>query len=234
MQDAENAGIEKREAGDVRWISEVQGMVYQDWDALKMEYVTTKTSYAKLAEKYGISISQIKIVAARDGWTKERKKFAADVQQKAYKKACSHEADRLARLIAATTGAIDVAMRAISDDEQFNRYLVERREKYVTPVLACEKDGGEDADVQLVTERQWTEERTYQKVDTRALKDLTGVLKDLTGLVRDLYGIPTQAQAEAQRIAAERLELDRKKAEEGSTDTHAELEIVGLPEEYRR
>lgn len=44
-------------------------MVYQDWDALKMEYVTTKTTYAKLAEKYGISISQIKIVAARDGWT---------------------------------------------------------------------------------------------------------------------------------------------------------------------
>ena len=67
-----------------------------------------------------------------------------------------------------------------------------------------------------------------------ALKDLTGVLKDLTGLVRDLYGIPTQAQAEAQRIAAERLELDRKKAEDGSTDTHAELEIVGLPEEYKR
>ena len=86
----------------------------------------------------------------------------------------------------------------------------------------------------LVTERQWIEERTYQKVDTKALKDLTGVLKDLTGLVRDLYGIPTQAQAEAQRIAAERLELDRKKAEDGSTDTHAELEIVGLPEEYKR
>ena len=94
------------------------GMVYQDWDALKMEYVTTKTTYAKLAEKYGISISQIKIVAARDGWTNERKKFTARVQQKAYRKACNHEADRLARLITATTGAIDVAMRAIGDDEQ--------------------------------------------------------------------------------------------------------------------
>lgn len=204
-------------------------MAHQDWDALKMEYVTTKTSYAKLAEKYGISISQIKIVAARDGWTKERKKFAADVQQKAYKKACSHEADRLARLITATTGAIDVAMRAIGDDEQFNRYLVERREKYAVPVADEAAEDGE-----LLLERQWTEERMYQKVDTKALKDLTGVLKDLTGLVRDLYGIPTQAQAEAQRIAAERLELDRKKAEDGSTDTHAELEIVGLPEEYKR
>lgn len=232
-------------------------MVYQDWDALKMEYVTTKTSYAKLAEKYGISISQIKIVAAREGWTKERKKFASYVQQKAYRKACSHEADRLARLIAATTGAIDVAMRAIDDSEQFNRYLVERREKYIVPVeleagavaadgdwdgrtdgqkVGGASDGGglEGGLPRLVTERQWTEERTYQKVDTKALKDLTGVLKDLTGLVRDLYGIPTQAQAEAQRIAAERLELDRKKAEDGSADTHAELEIVGLPEEYKR
>ena len=95
-------------------------------------------------------------------------------------------------------------------------------------------DGELPPDGKLLLERQWTEERTYQKVDTKALKDLTGVLKDLTGLVRDLYGIPTQAQAEAQRIAAERLELDRKKAEDGSTDTHAELEIVGLPEEYKR
>ena len=209
-------------------------MVYQDWDALKMEYVTTKTTYAKLAEKYGISISQIKIVAARDGWTNERKKFTARVQ-KAYRKACNHEADRLARLITATTGAIDVAMRAIGDDEQFNRYLVERREKYAVPVADEDAEDGElPPDGKLVTERQWIEERTYQKVDTKALKDLTGVLKDLTGLVRDLYGIPTQAQAEAQRIAAERLELDRKKAEDGSTDTHAELEIVGLPEEYKR
>lgn len=210
-------------------------MVYQDWDALKMEYVTTKTTYAKLAEKYGISISQIKIVAARDGWTNERKKFTARVQQKAYRKACNHEADRLARLITATTGAIDVAMRAINDDEQFNRYLVERREKYAVPVADEDAEDGElPPDGKLLLERQWTEERTYQKVDTKALKDLTGVLKDLTGLVRDLYGIPTQAQAEAQRIAAERLELDRKKAEDGSTDTHAELEIVGLPEEYKR
>lgn len=210
-------------------------MAYQDWDAMKTEYVTTKTTYSRLAEKYGVSISQIKIVAAREGWTKERKKFASDVQQKAYKKACSHEADRLARLIAATTGAIDVAMRAINDGEQFNRYLVERREKYAVPVADEDAEDGElPPDGKLVTERQWTEERTYQKVDTKALKDLTGVLKDLTGLVRDLYGIPTQAQAEAQRIAAERLELDRKKAEDGSTDTHAELEIVGLPEEYKR
>ena len=203
-------------------------MVYQDWDALKMEYVTTKTTYAKLAEKYGISISQIKIVAARDGWTNERKKFTARVQQKAYRKACNHEADRLARLITATTGAIDVAMRAIGDDEQFNRYLVERREKYAVPVADEDAEDGElPPDGKLLLERQWTEEQTYQKVDTKALKDLTG-------LVRDLYGIPTQAQAEAQRIAAERLELDRKKSEDGSADTHAELEIVGLPEEYRR
>lgn len=210
-------------------------MAYQDWDAMKTEYVTTKTTYSRLAEKYGVSISQIKIVAAREGWTKERKKFASDVQQKAYKKACSHEADRLARIIQATTGAIDVAMQAISDSEQFNRYLVERREKYAVPVAdEAAEDGELPPDGKLVTERQWVEEQTFRKVDTKALKDLTGVLKDLTGLVRDLYGIPTQAQAEAQRIAAERLELERKKAETGSGGTQETLEIVGLPEEYKR
>ena len=54
---------------------------------------------------------------------------------------------------------------------------------------------------------------------------LTAVLKDLTGLMRDFYNIPTPAQAEAQRIASERLEMDRHKAD-ASNDNLNEIEIV--------
>ena len=74
----------------------------------------------------------------------------------------------------------------------------------------------------------------FAKVDPKALKDLTGVLKDLTGLMRDFYNIPTPAQAEAQRIAAARLELDRKKAEADSTDDGVEVVIKGEAEEWAK
>ena len=50
--------------------------------------------------------------------------------------------------------------------------------------------------------------------------------------MRDFYNIPTPAQAEAQRIAAERLALDKKRAEAGEA-TNTVLEIIGLPEEYK-
>ena len=59
----------------------------------------------------------------------------------------------------------------------------------------------------------------FRKLDTKAIKDMTAVLKDLTALMRDLYNIPTQAQAEAQRIAAERLELEKRKVDAADNDS---------------
>ena len=104
-------------------------------------------------------------------------------------------------------------MEAFEDEKQFNRYII------------SEGIGGGATE---------TTEREFAKVDTKALKDLTGVLKDLTGLMRDFYNIPTPAQAEAQRIAAARLELDRKKAEADSTDDGVEVVIKGEAEEWAK
>ena len=118
-------------------------------------------------------------------------------------------------------------MEAFEDPKQFHRYMVETKEKYGAPI---ELDDGT-----LVDERQWVEERTFAKIDTKALKDLTGVLKDLTGLMRDYYNIPTPAQAEAQRIAAERLEMEKRKAEaDAGTDKAVEVIIRGEAEDWAK
>lgn len=42
------------------------------------------------------------------------------------------------------------------------------------------------------------------------LKMLTAMLKELTGVIRNLYELPTQAEAEAQSLARQRLEGERK------------------------
>lgn len=183
-----------------------------DWKAIKTEYITTRKSLRKLAKEYDISYTCISLHCREEDWVKGRKDYQAKCVSKATQKSANKEVNRLSRLITATTKAIDVAMEAFEDEKQFNRYIV------------TENVGGGATE---------TSERIYTKVDTKALKDLTGVLKDLTGLMRDFYNIPTPAQAEAQRIAAERLEMDRKKAEAGeSSDTT--LEIIGIPEEYKR
>lgn len=173
-----------------------------DWKPIKTEYVTTRCSYRQLSDKYGVSVGLISKVANREQWREQRERFSNKCMQKVAEKAENREVNRLSRLITATTKAIDVAIEAFKDDKQFNRYIV--TEGYGPGMTE-------------------TSEKVFDKVDTKALKDLTGVLKDLTSLMRDFYNIPTAAQAEAQRIAAERLELEKRKAE---ADTPGETSVT--------
>lgn len=184
-----------------------------DWEKIRIEYVTTRCSYRQLSEKYGVAIGNISKVSVREHWKEQRERFVHDVSKKAEEKEKRRQVNRLARLTKATTKAVDVAMKALDDEKQFNRYII------------SEGIGGGATE---------TKERIFDKVDTKALKDLTGVLKDLTALMRDFYNIPTPAQAEAQRIAAERLDLERKKAEADTTDDGIEIIIKGEAEEWSR
>lgn len=197
-----------------------------NWEKIKSEYITTDTSQRKLAKKYSVSMNALTRRCKNEEWVKQRERYKSKVVAKTVEKSANREANRLARLMDTTSKAIDVAVKAFGDQDQFNRYIVEKREKYAFPTPSGE-DGDAD-ETALISERQWSEEHVFAKVDTKALKDMTAVLKDLTALMRDLYDLPTQAQAEAQRIAAERLELEKKKAESGdATENEVIVHFAG-------
>lgn len=178
-----------------------------DWKKIKTEYITTATSYRKLAQKYGVHYKAVSQKGKAEGWVALRDEYRAKTITKTIEISSDREANRLARLMDTTSRAIDVTVQAFADAQQFNRYLVE-----VGP-----KDNRE------------TVEQVFQKVDTKALKDLTAVLKDLTGLMRDFYNIPTPAQAETQRIAAERLALEQRKSAFASDDDDDETGVILMP-----
>lgn len=46
-----------------------------DWNAIKTEYITTDTSYRKLAEKYGVSRGQIQRRATDENWPDLKSQF---------------------------------------------------------------------------------------------------------------------------------------------------------------
>lgn len=194
-----------------------------NWEEIKVEYITTNISQRKLADKYDIPLSNITRRSINEKWVEQREQYKSKVMSKTLDKSVNREANRLTRLMDTTSKAIDVAVKAFEDQQQFNRYIVEKKERYAFPTNSAEYDEDPPTDAAglaaLVSERQWVEEQIFAKLDTKALKDLTAVLKDLTGLMRDFYNIPTPAQAEAQRIAAERLELDRRKADAAESDT---------------
>ena len=69
-----------------------------DWQAIKTEYITTDTSYRKLAQKYGINVTTIAKTASAEGWVEERKQYANKTQAKTLEKISQQEANRAAKI----------------------------------------------------------------------------------------------------------------------------------------
>ncbi len=69
-----------------------------DWQAIKTEYITTDTSYRKLAQKYGVNVTNIAKKASAEGWVDERKQYASKTQAKTLEKISQQEANRAARV----------------------------------------------------------------------------------------------------------------------------------------
>lgn len=180
------------------------------WEKLEKEYVTGNCTYKELALKHKVSESEVALHGRKKGWRKIRKEYRQKALKKSIEKSVNTEAERLAKIGIAANHALDVAMKAFEDENQFHRYIVSTS---VGPGMTD------------------MEERIYDKVDTRALKDLTATIKDLTAIIRNVYGIPTQAEAEAQRVAAEKLELDKKRAD-AETEKNVEITVT-LPDELK-
>ena len=69
-----------------------------DWQAIKTEYITTQTSYRKLAQKYGINVTTIAKTAGAEGWVEARNQYATETQAKTLEKISQQEANRAAKI----------------------------------------------------------------------------------------------------------------------------------------
>lgn len=88
-----------------------------DAKAAEQEYITTQTSYRRLAEKYEVSDRRIAEVARKNEWAKKKKEYSAKVQQKFIEKSMAEDVDKLAKCKTATDRAIAICMGMINDCE---------------------------------------------------------------------------------------------------------------------
>ena len=85
-----------------------------EWRKIRLEYVKGKTTFAKLAEKYGVSSSNIRKRASLEHWTKKRSKLDAKVEQKAVERIAEARARELEKL-AAISDRVDDILDAVVD-----------------------------------------------------------------------------------------------------------------------
>ena len=69
-----------------------------DWQAIKTEYITTDTSYRKLAQKYGVSTTQICNVGRDEKWVEQREQYLNKTTAKTLEKISQQEANRAAKI----------------------------------------------------------------------------------------------------------------------------------------
>ena len=171
-----------------------------DWSVIKAEYVTGKMSYRKLAEHWGVSFRTLSDRGTREQWGEERKKYRENVTnqtvQKITARASTLNTNKLQSLQESADKMSDVLAHVFNDAAQFYRHIVQVRK-------------GENWD---------SCERIFDKVDTRAIRDLTASMKDLTYVLRNIYDLPTKQEQTAMDMAAERLKMDKAKME-GGPDT---------------
>lgn len=167
-----------------------------DWEAIKTEYVTTDITQRGLIKKYGLSPRYVARHSRDEGWVKARENYKARVSAKVVTKSCDKEstkrANELSGLLDASLNLRDRIVKATEDPDQFNRYLVTKGSK-----------GGEFH----------TEEVIKDKVDTKAVREMTQALKALEGLIRSLNNIPTEAEMQRLQLEREKFEMEKEKWE---------------------
>ena len=173
----------------------ITGGIRHDWAAIKHEYVTDPdASLRKIAKKYGVSLNAIAKKSKAEDWFVTRKKTQTKIVTKGITKTVNKMADELSKesdFLERMKGHMD---RMLQDDMQYQRHLVETK--------TFDEDGGMTIA---------TEERLYNKYDSKAMKDSMQILQMMESMTRSLYNIQKAEALERQQIERERLELEKER-----------------------
>ena len=190
-----------------------------DWDKLRTEYITSDLSLKDISEKYGVSQRLVNTKSAEQGWVEQRKKYNAKVVEKAVNKVAAKRANQLAKELAIADNISNVLKKALDDAEQFNRYIIDTTTRV---------DG---------TEIRTSEEKTFEKVDMRALKDAAAALRLVEEMKRSMAGIlrveeinRNRREEKRLKLEEEKLQLQKEQTEARKPDTDIKVVITGFEE----
>lgn len=182
------------------------GIKQFDWAQIKMEYITGNIGQKALAKKHGVSLCVLQKYAVKENWVEEKRKYALKVVEKAVQKEVNRQANALAKELQAADKMSDVILKALGDDKQFNRWIV--------------TEGGDGYTI--------TDEKVFEKVDMRSMKDAVATLKMIEQLKRSVQGLLTLQEETQRDIALRKIALEERKVEaEEATDTTVTIKFAG-------
>lgn len=123
-----------------------------DWQAIKTEYITTDTSYRKLAQKYGIHYKVISERGKAEGWVELRAQHRDKTLTKTLDKISQQEANRAARIHTVADKLLNKIEAMVDSEEPMS-------EKSIRALTAAVKDLKEIQSVRSELDKQEQEAR---------------------------------------------------------------------------
>lgn len=87
-----------------------------DWQKIKTEYITTDTSYRKLAQKYGVHYNAIANRSKQEGWISQRNQHCDKTMTKTLDAISDKQVDRAANLISVADKLLAKVNSLFEDD----------------------------------------------------------------------------------------------------------------------
>ena len=84
-----------------------------DWSKIEAEYITTETSYRKLAEKYNVDQATIARRAKKDNWISKRQQHADKTQAKLLTADANQKVNRAIKLYSATDQLLNKIIKGL-------------------------------------------------------------------------------------------------------------------------
>ena len=178
-----------------------------DWQAIKTEYITTDTSYRKLAEKYGIHYKVISERGKDEKWVELRSQHLDKTLTKTLGKISNKQADRQADKIARIDDLADKLLEKLEQAiTELDLQLAKHTDK--TKVIEYNNDLRPDKPTKETIHEEEKLLEVKSIVDRNGLKQIASALKDIKE-VKMLRSDLDKQEQEA-RIANLRKQADKE------------------------
>ena len=145
-----------------------------DWSAIKTEYITTDTSYRKLAEKYGVSRVQIGNVGKEENWVELRRQHLDGVVTKSLSLDEKKRLKTLERIQNATDRLLDKIEQAI---DELDKQIVKHVDK--TKTIEYNNDQRPDKPTKEIIHEEENVIEVGTLIDRAGLKAISSAIRDI-------------------------------------------------------
>ena len=192
-----------------------------DWKKIKTEYITTDTSYRKLAQKYGVGYQAICHRSQEEGWIAKREQYRNKTISKSLDRISEKQADKIARIDGLADQLLVKLEQAITE---LDLQLYKHTEK--TKVIEYNNDRAPNKPTKETIHEDEKMLEVKSIIDRQGLKQIASALKD----IKEVKMLKTELDKQEQEARIANL---RKQASIEQQNDAPRLVVEGLPEEFK-